>query len=187
VIQPLASMPEHEQRALLKGLPLAEIYVLGRDCTHEDIIRQQRPGRALAVPWAAVAARQRGKKDSRYASLLEFRDEIHAKGGFIFEAATKQRSDIPAQWRKMRAKAQEMLGRIAQGAKSAANARRGRVGYGHDDKAILAMLRVMDSRRYTNDRSRIAAIAKLGIKPVPKRTWLATTLKLIARERGLLD
>src|SRR6185369_5307849 len=77
VIQPLASIPEHEQRASLKGLPLAEIYVLGRDCTHEDIIRQQRPGRALVVPWAAVAARQRGRKDSRYASLLEFRDEIH--------------------------------------------------------------------------------------------------------------
>ena len=186
VIQPLPSLPEHEQRELLKPIKLAEIYVLGRDCTHEDIIRQQREGRALAVPWAAVAARQRGKKDSRYASLLEFRDEIHAKGGHILETATGKRSDRPAEWRIMRAKAQEMLGRIAQGAKSATNARRGRVGYGHSDKDILSMLRVMDSKRYPNDASRINAIRKLGIEPVPQRTWLMTTLKLIARERGLL-
>ncbi len=186
MIQPLPSLPEHEQRALLKGLPLAEIYVLGRDCSHEDIIRQQRKGRALAVPWAAVLARQRGRKDARYASLLQFVDDIRHKGGHILETATGLKTNKAAEWWAMRKKAEEMLGRIAQGAKSAANARRGRVGYGHDDKAILAMLRVMDSRRYTNDRSRIEAIRKLGVVPVPRRTWLNTRLPLIARERGLV-
>jgi hypothetical protein len=187
VIQPLPSLPEHEQRELLKPLRLADIYVLGRDSTHEDLIRQQRKGRALAVPWAAVLARQKGRKDSRYASLLEFVGEIHARGGHVIEVKTGLRSDRPADWRIMRAEAEKMLGRIAQGSKSAANARRGRVGFGHSDKDIQTMLRIMDSREYANDASRINAIKKLGVQPVPKRTWLITRLKLIARERGLLD
>lgn len=186
VIQPLLSLPEHEQLEILKPLKLGEVYILGRNCSHEDVVRQQRNGRAIATPWAAVLARQRGRKDARYASLLDFKEEIHAKGGYIFEVTTGKRSDRPAEWRSMRVEAELMLGRIAQGAKSANNGRRGSVGYGHSDGDIQTMLRVMDSRKYRNDRSRIVAIRKLGVCPVPKRTWLNTKLKLIARERGLL-
>ena len=187
VIQPLPSLTEPEQRAALKPFDCTELYILGRDATHEDLLRQQRKGRVIVVQWTGLLARQRGTKDSRIISLLEFVDELRAKGGFIIEAATGKRSDRPADWRAMRAKAEEMLGRIAQGAKSAENARRGRVGFGHSDQDLQHMLRVMDSRRYQNDKQRINAIRKLGVEPVPRRTWLNTRLKLIARERGLLD
>jgi len=185
VIQPLPNLPEPEQRAALKGFKLGELYVLGRDCTQDDIIAQQRGNRVVVAPWAAVLARQKGKKDARFSSLLAFVVELHAKGGHIIEAATGLRSNKPADWRKMREEAERMLGRIAQGARSATNARRGSIGYEHTDQDIQAMLRIMDSRRYPNDRTRMDAIKRIGVRPVPRRTWLLTKLKLIARDRGL--
>src|SRR5689334_512927 len=172
VIQPLPSLPEHEQRAALKPFNCTEIYTLGRDAAHEDLLRQHRKGRVVVVQWTALLARQKGTKDSRINSLLDFAIELYRKDGYIIEAATGLKSNKASDWRAMIAKASEMLGRIAQGSKSAENARRGRVGFGHSDKDIQTMLRVMDSRKYENDASRINAIKKLGVEPVPKRTWL---------------
>jgi len=186
VIQPLPSLPEPEQRAALKPYDCTEVYTLGRAATHEDLLRQQRKGRAIVTPCAACLARQRGTKDSRVSSLSSFIAALHMKGGYVIEAATGRRSNRLSDWLVMCAKAGEMLGRIAQGSKSAENGRKGRIGFGHSDKDILTMLRVMDSRTYKNDASRINAIRKLGVEPVPKRTWLATRLKLVARERGLI-
>jgi len=184
VIQPLPSLPEPEQRAAVARFEPTEVYALGRDCTHDDLLRQHRKGRVIVVQWAAVLARQKGTKDSRVASLHAFVVDLHGRGGYFIEAATGLRSD--RDWRKIRPKAEEMLGRIAQGAKSAENGRKGRLGFEHSDKDIQHMLRVMDSKRYPNHKTRRAAIKRLGVEPVPERTWLSTKLKLIARERGLL-
>jgi hypothetical protein len=185
VIQPLPSLREPEQREIIAKFEPTEVYCLGRESTHDDILRQQRQGRVVVTPWAACLARQKGNKDSRIANLLEFKDDLHSRGGYILEAKTGLQSNKAADWRAMREKAAQMLGRIAQGAQSAENARKGRHGFDFEDADIQHMLRVMDSRAYGNDRSRRNAIRKLGIEPVPKRTWLLTKLKLIARERGL--
>src|SRR5690242_5645468 len=115
VIQPLPSLPEHEQRAALKPFGCTEIYTLGRDATHEDLLRQHRKGRVIVCQWLAVLARQRGTKESRISSLLNFLIDLQAKGGEVIEAATGLRTNRSAEWRIMRAKAEEMLGRIAQG------------------------------------------------------------------------
>jgi|SRR6185503_2486463 len=191
VIQPLPSLTEPEQRELLKRFKIEEdhLYVLGRNASHDDLIRQQRGNRVLVTPHAFVLARQVGRKADRYASLLALKDEIHGRGGYIIEAATGKRSDRPADWRAMREEAERVLGRIAQGAKSAGIGRRtrGKVRYDHTDKDILNMLRIMDSKRYPNDQTRIDAIERIGVRPVPQRTWLLTKLKQVARERGLLD
>lgn len=185
VVQPLPSLPEPEQRAALKKFAPVELYTLGRDATHDDLLRQQRKGRVVVVQWAALLARQKGTKESRLVSLLQFKDDLHDRAGYILEAATGLRSD--RDWRAMRRKAEEMLGRIAQGSRSAVNGRRGSIGFEHSDKDIQHMLRIMDSKRYRNDKTRIDAIKRVGVRPVPRRTWLLTKLKEIARARGLLD
>jgi|SRR5215469_15473852 len=187
VIQPLPSLPEPEQRAALKRFNPTEIYTLGRDATHEDLLRQHRKGRALVVQWVCLLARMKGTKDSRYASLVNFVVDLHMKGSWIREAETDLRSNHYGQWQIMQAKAGEMLGRIAQGSKSAANAKRGRIGFGHSDKDLQTMLRIMESKRYSNDDMRIEAIRQHGVRPLPKRTWLLTRLPVICRERGLKD
>ena len=113
----------------------------------------------------------------RFASLLDFKDEIHERGGFIMEATTQRRSDNRADWRLMKDDARTMLGRICMGAKSAINGHRGAVAYDYNDKDLLTMLRIMTPGVYPNDEERIAAIAEHGVTPVPRRTWLLVKLK----------
>jgi len=168
VVMLLPGFPENVQREAIAPYSPSEVYVIGRaGTTLEDVVKQQRPPKAVVVQHTALAARQ--------------------KGGFLVEASSGLRSDRAKDWNIMRKEADQMLRRICQGSKSAGNARRGAVGYTYSDKHILIMLRLMESKRYTNDDMRIEAISRNGVKPVPKRTWLLTRLKPLARERGLLE
>lgn len=187
VVNAVPGIPEKDQRELIAKYEPDEIYVLNKEAVQDDLIFQMRPPKAIVVSDVALLAVQKGTKADRCESLLWFKRAIHKKGGFLVDARTGLRSDNPKDWVEMRKIAAPMLGRIAKGTRSAANAKRGADPYVHTDKHIMTMLRIMESKRYTNDEMRIEAIRAHGVKPVPKRTWLLTRLHVIARERGLLS
>lgn len=187
LVNPTPGFPEPEQRRLIAKYEPSEVYVIDRGATHDTIISQQRRPRAIVVAHIALAARQRGKVLDRYANLLEFRDAIHDRGGHIRDASTGLRSDRRNEWEKMRAEARTVLGRIAKGAKSAINGRRGTPPLDYSNEQILTMLRIMgDRKRYRNWLMRSRAIRQHDIDPVPSRTWVYENLEYIARNRGLL-
>ena len=186
LVNHLPGIPEGDQLTLIAKFKPSEIYTISRDVTLTDVIKQQRKPRAVVVSHIVCAALQKGKKYDRFVSLLDFKDEIHAREGFIVEASTERRSDKRADWYVMKEDAKVMFGRIAMGARSAINGRRGVPAYDYNERDLLTMLRIMTPGVYPNDESRIAAIVEYGVKPVPQRTWLLTKLKQLARERGLL-
>jgi hypothetical protein len=182
-INPVPSLPEAAQREFLAKYGPMETYVIGKDGDHEDFIRQMRPPRVCVVSHVGLLAIQKGKKDDRVDSMAGTKAAIHHKGCSILEASTG-RSSL-TKWPAMRSEGAKMCGRIAQGAKSALNSRKGAIGYGFTNHALRLMARIMESPRYQNDDMRIAALKEHGIEPVPKRTWLKTKLPLLLRDRGL--
>ena len=186
LINPLPGIPVGDQHNLIAKYKPSEIYTIGKVVTLQDVIKQQRAPRAVLVSHTACVVLHKGKKAERFARLLDFKDEIHDRDGFIFEALTQRRSDIRADWNAMKEDAQEVFRRLCMGAKSAINGRRGVVAYDYNDKDLLTLLRIMTPSVYPNDKERITAIADHGVKPVPQRTWLLVKLKPLARERGLL-
>ena len=91
------------------------------------------------------------------------------RGAVLLEASTEMRSDLD--WHRMRAAAFPMLSRLAQGAKSALNGRRGRRRLPISDAERKIIRRIMESRRYKNWEERRAAIEVEGI-PCPSHTYV---------------
>jgi hypothetical protein len=182
-VNPNASYPESAQRAdILKwfGEP-AEWYVESARVTRADFIKHLRAGDVAAVASIGCLAKAIGRIDVRMADLFEARGDIHAKGCYAQDAAGL-RTD--REWPTVKASSHDFFRRQAQGAKSAANGAANKFNFSNAE--IKTMQRIMESRRYSNDNQRIAAIRREGIKS-PKRTWLRKDLTIIARERGLLD
>lgn len=125
VVNPVPGVSETEQRELVAKYEPSEIYTLGRDAAPDDVIKQTRPPRAVVVSDLALLAEPRGNKAARTDSFVWLKTEIHRKGGFVVEARTGRRSNRPKDWLAMRQDAERMCGRMAQGAKSALNAKRG--------------------------------------------------------------
>jgi hypothetical protein len=95
------------------------------------------------------------------------------------EASTGRRSDKVADWRAMKADAEQMLRRAAQGSKSAMNGKRGSQGLIFTPHQIEIMRGIMVSREYRNwDERRIAMMAR-ELK-APQRTWCLTKLPILA-------
>jgi hypothetical protein len=182
-VNPNASYPEAAQRAdILKWFAEpAEWYVESSAVGRGDFVKHLRAGDVAAVADIGCLAKARGRIDVRMADLLEARGDIHAKGCYAQDAGGL-RTD--RDWPTVKASAREFFRRQAQGAKSAANGSANKFNFNNAD--IKTMVRIMDSRRYTNDNQRRAAIKREGIK-CPGRTWLVTVLPIIARERGLLE
>lgn len=175
VINPVKAIPEAEQRELIAAYEPSETYNLGKDATHDDVIRQQRPPRAVVVSDAALLGEQRGNKAARFDSFLWFKNEIHRRGGWFEEARTGLRSNRPKDWAILRPAAEKMCGRLAQGAKSALNAKRGAKPWDADlqpgDKGVIrAEWYVINGKRTVDDAVK-AIKAKLG-KRAPGRTVL---------------
>jgi len=73
----------------------------------------------------------------------------------------------------MKAAALPMLGRMAQGARSALNGRRGKPPFPYTNAEVKTMKRIAESRRYKNWNQRAAAMKAEGLI-VPGRTWFYT-------------
>lgn len=125
VVGPIRGIPEAEQRELIAKYEPSEVYTLGKNVTLENVVNQQRVPRAVVVSDAVVLAAQKGDKDARFDGFLWFKGEIHRKGGWVEEARTGLRSDRRQDWGPMRKSVKAACRRLSQGAKSAANAKRG--------------------------------------------------------------
>ena len=172
VINPVKSIPEAEQRELIAKYQPSEVYDLGKG-EHETVIRQQRPPRAVVVSDAALLGEQRGNKTARFDSFLWFKNELHKRGGWFMEARTGLRSNRPKDWAIIRRTAEAMCGRLAQGAKSALNARKGKkpwAGSRDDKDAIRAKWYRVPGKRTVDDA--VADIKTALGKKAPARTVL---------------
>ena len=176
-------MSETDQRGQINfSGPVSEWYVESRRITRSDFITHLRPGDVAVVAWTANLAHTKGGKMDRVADLMDARGDIHAKGCILLEASTGLRSD--KDWPAMKAAAIPMLGRLAQGARSATNGRKGKPPLPYTNAEIKTLLRIGESVRYKNWNQRKAAIERDGLS-VPGRTWFTEKLPAIARERGL--
>ena len=187
LIQPVPGLPEAEQRRIVAKFSPTDYFLIGKDGDHDAYIKIMRPPRVALVSHAGLLGEQRGKKLDRQDGMASTKSALHKRGSHAVEASTG-RSSLK-KWAGMRKDGDEMCRRLSQGAKSALNGKRGTKALADDwsNDDIKDMLRVKDSRKYKNWRSRHAAIVKLGIKPVPKRTTFVQKLEHIARARGLLE
>lgn len=126
LINPVPGLPEAEQRALLGKYQPAESFTVDKDGTLEQFIGLARPPRVILVAYVALLAEQRGDKSSRSDSMVAAKVAIHRRGTYIQEADGR-RSD--KHWRTMKPAGCRMCGRLAQGRKSALNAKRGAKPY----------------------------------------------------------
>lgn len=165
-------MSEADQRAQIISFGhFAEYYIESRSVTRADFIKQLRKDDVAIVAWTANLAQTRGHKMHRVADLMDTRGEIHAKGAILVEASSGLRSN--RDWLKMKATAVPMLGRMAQGSRSALNGRQGKPPLPYTNLEMKTMRRIAESRRYKNWNQRLKAIKDDGIVP-PGRTWFYT-------------
>lgn len=185
VVNPVPGLPEAEQRELLEKFQPAEWLLLGREWEWDHAIKLVRAPCAVLVAYAGLLSEQRGNKLARVESMIATKVAIHKRGGYVVEA-TGRRSD--KSWPAMKRDGEDMCRRLAQGAKSALNARRGAEPFDFTDKQIAMFLSIM--REPGNDDRRLAKIKRYCKEQkieAPKRTWLKTKLYVMARARGLMD
>lgn len=185
VLHPVPGLPEARQRELLEKFQPTEWLVITKDLDWDRIAKLVRPPRVVLIAYAGLMADDRGNKLSRVESMIATKVAIHKRGGYVVEA-TGRRSD--KSWPAMKRDGEEMCRRLAQGAKSALNARRGAEPFDFTDKQLAMFLSIM--REPGNDDRRLAKIkayCKAQKVQAPKRTWLKTKLHFMARSRGLTD
>lgn len=176
IVNPVPSIPEAEQRELIAKYEPTEVYDYGSGATPDDVLKQQRAPKAVVVSDAALVIEQIGSKEARYEGFLWFKTDLHRKGGFFIEARTGLRSDKKADWAIIRPNAKKMLGRFAQGWKSAFNAKRGAKPW-PPPEVTLEIRQAMKDEWYTVASKRTsdqatAAIKRKFKKLAPKRTIL---------------
>lgn len=185
VIHAVPGLPEAKQREMLENFQPSEWLVLGKQFDWEHAIKLVRPPRAVLVAYAGLLAEPKGNKLSRVETMIANKVAIHKRGGYVVEATGRQ-SD--KSWPAMKRDGEDMCRRLAQGAKSALNARRGATPFAYTDKQLARFLSEMG--KHTNDDQRLAAIkryCKVEKIEAPKRTWLKTKLFVLARAQGLIS
>ncbi len=151
---------------------------------HEAFADSTREASAMWVAELVLLAERGGGKVKMEASMLRWMNEIHARGGFVWEGSTGLRSDDASARKGMIARAKDILGRLAQGKKSASNAKHGRShDYSADECKI--MMPIKYDRRLTNWPMRRVAMKNAGIKKLPGRTWFIEKLDDFARGLGV--
>jgi hypothetical protein len=186
LIQPVTGLSESAQRDMVASYHPSEIYVCKTAEDFDTFLRQMRPPRVALVTHAGILAEQRGNKLDRVDNLAAMKAGIHRKGCYIEEVTGKRRSDKA--WAAMKRDGEEMCRRLAQGRRSAINGRKGAEPYEFADKHLARFL--LEMGRPGNDTKRLAKIAaycKAQKIEKPGRTWLKTTLYVLARARGLTD
>jgi hypothetical protein len=185
LIQPVRNLSEAEQRKLLARFEPAEVYVCKVAADFENFVKQMRPPRIALVVSAGLLAEQKGRKSNRVDEMVAVKVAIHKRGCSITD--NKSRNSLKS-WVSMAAEGDDVCRRLAQGAKSVLNGRKGSQPLSdfYSDTDLRDLLRVLESKKYRNWRERKEAIKRLAIKPMPGRTWCLEKLPLIARSRGLL-
>lgn len=163
------ALSEAAQLALVAAYNPEETYSETRGETRDYWLRSLRGDAIALLPELFVLAKATGRKDSRLSDLLMAKDEIHDAGIAIVEASSGLRSDDRAQWRKMLARATDMLGGAVKAGKV------GKKPLGYTDDQLRTLRAIMDSRHYNNWHERRDAMMMAGVKP-PGRSWCYTVL-----------
>ena len=175
-INPLPGYPEKAQRADIEAKfgKIDEWYVESVNVKRADFIKHLRAGDEAIVAKMACLAKATGRIDARINDLNETRGDIHAKcctiedtDGWLSNSA----------WPAAKAAARAFLLR-ERNIKNASARKRNLT-----DAQVRRVLEVCDSKRYTNDAQRLAALKKEGIEL--GRTYMVTDVPRIARERGI--
>lgn len=174
LVNPVPALPESEQREMLAKFQPTEWFVVGKDGEYDQFIGLVRPPRVVLVAYPAMLAEQVGDKWGRRDSMVALKVAIHKRHSRV-EDAEGNSSD--RNWRTMRAGGEKMCSRIAQGRKSALNAKRGANRW--DDKPgmtpqIKAAMKeewfVIEGKRTVDDA--VKAIKRKFRKLAPGRTVL---------------
>lgn len=185
LIQPVTGLPEAKQLELLARFQPAEHYVCRTAEDFESFIKHLRPPRVVAVAYAGLLGEQRGNKLDRVDNMAGTKAAVHRRGSYVVEAGGR---DSRKQWAAMRRDGEDMCRRLAQGRRSALNGRKGAEPYEFTDKQLSRFVSIMDGPGPDADRlAKIKAYCKAQKIEAPGRTWLKTTLYMLARARGLIE
>lgn len=186
LLNPAPGFPEAEQRKMLERLEPREWFLIGKDGDHDGFLKMIRPPRVVAVAVGAMLAEHRGGKIARVDSMSSIKVAVHKRDSYVVEASGR---DSRKEWPAMKRDGDEVCRRMAQGAKSPFNGRKGtpKLADRYSDNDLRDLMRVKESVKYKNWRTRKSAIKKLGIDPLPGRTWFLYQLESIARSRGVLE
>ena len=176
-INPLPGYSEAAQRAdILKAFgTIGEWYIESRNVTRTDFIHHLRKGDEAIVARSGCLSKAAGRIDSRMADFMDARGDIHAKGCVLVCAVTGFGS--ANEWAAMKADARSFM--LAQRSIKNGSARQHKL----TDAQVKRVLEIRDSKRYSNDNQRLTALKKEGIEI--GRTYMVTTVPVIARERGI--
>ena len=175
-INPLPGYSEAAQRAdILKEYGIIrEWYVESNNVKRDDFIRHLRKGDQAVVAHLGCLAKAHGRIDSRLADLSDARGDIHAKCSFVTDCAGNASNQS---WPEAQKSARKFL--LAQRSIKNGSARKHKL----TNAQIKRVLEICDSKRYTNDNQRLTALKKEGIDI--GRTYMVTTVPVLARERGI--
>ena len=186
LLNPVSGFPEAMQREMLSRHAPKEWFLVGKDGDLDAYAKMMRPPRVALVAVPGLLAENKGSKLDRTDSMVATKAAIHKRGRWIVDASGR---DSRKQWAAMKRDGCEVCRRLAQGAKSIFNGRKGTppLAERYSDNDLRDMMRIKESVKYKNWRTRRAAMKKLGIDPLPGRTWFLYQLEHIARSRGLLE
>jgi hypothetical protein len=186
LINPVSGFPDDKQRVMLARFEPTDWFVIGKDGNLEDYAKMMRAPRVALVAVPAMLAENKGSKLDRTDSLVTTKTAIHKRGRWVVDANGR---DSRKNWAAMKRDGCEICRRLAQGRKSIFNGRKGTppLAERYSDNDLRDLMRVKESVKYKNWRTRRAAMKKLGIDPIPGRTWFLYQLENVARSRGLLD
>ena len=176
-VNPLPGYPESAQRADIEAKfgKIDEWYVESVNVKRAGFIESLRRGDEAIVAHMGCLAKAAGRIDSRMFDLVDARGDIHGRCCVVLDAKD-HRSDSKG-WLTAKEAARAFLLRernIKNG-----SARK----FSLTNAQVRRVLEVRDSKRYTNDNQRLAALKKEGI--VIGRTYMVTMFPIIARERGI--
>jgi hypothetical protein len=123
LVQQVPGIPVAEQIALLELYAPTEIYVCKSAEDFDAFVRQMRPPRVAVVAHAGLLGEQRGNIHARQDNFAAMKVGIHKRGCYFEDATSRQNSK--RHWPAMRTAGNDLCRRLAQGRKSALNAKRG--------------------------------------------------------------
>ena len=172
-VNPLPGYPEAAQRAdiLKDGGPVHEWYVESKKITRCDFIHHLRAGDRAVVANFGCLAKATGRIDTRMTDLAVAAGDIRAKGCILIDQGGIWSGKLSM------AAARKFL--LAQRSIKNGSARQHKL----TDAKVKRVLEIRDSKRYTNDAQRLAALKKEGIEI--GRTYMVQMVPVIARERGI--
>lgn len=172
VLNPVPALSEAAQREMLAEFQPQEWFTVDKDGSLDQFIGLVRPPRVVLVAYPAFLAEQYGPAGARRDSMVATKVAIHKRYSYV-QDAEGHRSD--KHWPSMRTAGKAMCGRLAQGRKSALNAKRGAKPWipTPEEKAICRE-EWFDKRNATIDDA-VRAIKRRLKKRAPGRTVLYRT------------